>query len=197
MKLLAPKTIFLAGNGTKKSTSSKDAWTKLISIGNVAFAIFLLMGGHPVKLLAQCDPGVLIGEWQGSMPVDKNLHTYVFVFQEDGTYTYRIRQGKLQVTSHSGTYKLKELRKEIVSAMSMREFPWLCMITLTPNPKTIKTASNGLKSIEDLQKMSIFTTQQQSFQYRRLPNKALSFLDEEDGRNGYDGQTFPLLPVSK
>jgi len=179
---------------SKKATGRNCAQSNVIR--SVAFAIFLLASGYSQRSLGQCNLNDLVGEWQGgisSMAHGMGTHTYVFTFKPDGTYTYRIREGQVPVTQHSGTYKLEELREPLKKS-SNRLAPWLCKLTLSPNASTVKTNPDARESIIKLQKLSMLTTQEQSFRYKKL-DEIRSFQDMKDARNGTDSQTFFLKPV--
>jgi hypothetical protein len=138
--------------------ATKWPWRILGVLGMMVAA-----GQMPIKAQT-CGAGDVIGMWRGQVVTDPPWDVTVdlaFRFDPDGTYLYSAGQGSFQWTLHRGRYFIRRN-----TGPSSRSYP--CLITLTPEPATVRNNPQNKLGLMPLQARSLMADQQRTFRMQFL-----------------------------
>jgi hypothetical protein len=138
----------------------KFRWRLLSALGIAA----VLMIGQATANAQTCTAGDVIGRWKAQVITDPPWNAAVdlaFRFAPDGTYSYSAGQGSFQWTSHQGRYFI--VRN---AGPSSRAYP--CLITLTPEPGSVRNNPQNKWGLMPLQARSLMADQQRTFRMQFL-----------------------------
>jgi len=124
----------------------------------LGIAAILTIGQAPAKAQT-CTAGDVVGTWRAQVGTDPPWDVtvdLVFRFAPDGTYSYAAGQGSFQWTSHQGRYIIRRN-----GGPSSRAYP--CLITLTPEPGSVRNNPQNKLGLMPLQARSLMADQQRTF----------------------------------
>jgi hypothetical protein len=139
---------------------TKCGWRVIGALGiAAAFAIT-----QPSAKAQSCTAGDVIGTWRGQIMTDPPWDVTVdlgFRFEPNGTYVYTAGQGSFQWTAHQGRYTIRRN-----SGPSSRSYP--CLLTLIPEPGTIRNNPQNKLGLMPLQARSLMADQPRTFRMQFL-----------------------------
>jgi hypothetical protein len=106
-----------------------------------------------------CPSRALVGSWADSQ-VTSSLRAIdvSLTFNADGSYTYFAGQGNAAWVTHTGVFQISEVNDQ----------RYRCKVTLTPNPETVKIASQAHLFL--VQSRDLMDDKERTFLYKFFPN---------------------------
>jgi hypothetical protein len=142
------------------ANKTKSGWQILSALG---IAAMFTMGA--TRMNAQtCTAADVIGTWRSQVVTDAPWDVTVDLhwrFDPNGTYSYSAGQGSFQWTAHQGRYFIRPS-----SGPSSRSYP--CVITLNPDPGTVRINPQNRLGLMPLQARSLMADQPRSFRMQFL-----------------------------
>jgi hypothetical protein len=129
-------------------------------------------------MIDTCGAVNVIGNWQANVSVDvPRVDVDVsFTLRPDGTYSYTAGQGSFVWTAHDGSYSL---------AQNGGDQYYRCLLTLTPDPATLRMNPQNRYGLMPLQARSLMADRRTTFRVSDsiVPGQLLLF-DASLARNG-------------